>query len=57
MILSILAVLFATLNAIASGYYLVQALTNDEVRRGSYIFSGLAGITAFLLFTLAIYHK
>lgn len=53
----LLIALFATLNAVVSGYYLLQAVSlpsDDPARRGSYIFAGIAGTTALLLFTLAV---
>ena len=56
MFLLLLAALFATLNAIVSGYYLVQAVATAEGRQGSIIFSGISGITALFLFIIAAMH-
>lgn len=52
----LLAALFATLNAIVCGYYLVQANgaeRGSDLFRGSIYFASISGTTALLLFTIA----
>lgn len=56
MLLLLLAALFATLNAIVSGYYLTRAVTDIDARKGSIIFSGISGTTALFLFIIAAMH-